>query len=378
MFFQVCRVDIQSFLMGKQAFWNAFNNYLKLNFFDNSRLFNTDGFEYLKNNAITFEKNMELIVKNVLAGRKRHHCFVDNLQSQVVQLEEKNHQRSATVENLQLYTSEKLNIIGSLTEALAEAKWKRDEMRQVYEEHAGSESRDVTALLISSTIDKVAVFKAHRDRLRSCLSDLENSSQQAPLAEAVERLKCGLDRCIGAIETAADRELLDAIENVASGSRDPQPDCGSVVEMIDRLMSARDDSGRDADNAAELWCVVKDLFQKNQRLANRVASLNVHKAGLRRQLDEMQGQQRELEIRTMTEIEEVEKKQVILDQNESLIQQRWDEMDTSQEIVVQTYMAQGIEQQLEDLQIEYHKWVCFSLTFRWWNFFYDYSAWYSL
>jgi len=81
----------------------------------------------------------------------------------------------------------------------------------------------------------------------------------------------------------------------------------------------------------------------------------MQKIGLKLQLDEMENNRKELELKALTEIEVVEKKEELLNQNESMIQQHWDEMDTSQEIVMQTQRAQDIDQELEDLQIEYHR-----------------------
>lgn len=303
---------------------------------------------------------MELISKNILAERKRYQDVVDNLQSQVVQLEEKNHQKSAKIENLQLYNSEKLKIIDSLAEALNETKWKRGAMRQICNEHSQNRPFEESVLMVSGTMDKMSVFRSHRDCLQLCLADLEGKSPLAPMVETVQQLKSGLDKCISIIEKAAGRELSDDQNAItAKPLQDCQFDFDSVVETIDGLKAARN-SERDADGAAELWDVVKDLFWKNQRLANRVTSLNMHKVGLQMQLEDMENSTRDLEIKTATEFEVVEKKQEILNQNESLIQQHWDEMDTSREIVVQTQRAQDIDQELEDLQIEYHKYSFYS------------------
>lgn len=298
---------------------------------------------------------MELISKNILAERKRYQDAVDNLQSQVVQLEEKNHQKSVKIETLQLYNSEKLKIIDSLAEGLNETKWKREAMWQICNENLRNRPFEESVLMVSGTMDKMSVFRSHRDSLQSCLVDLESKSPLAPLVETVQQLKSGLDKCIGIIEKAAGRELSDDRDTVtAEPLQDLQFDFGSVVETIDGLKAARNVEC-DADGAVELWDIVKDLFWKNQRLANRVTSLNMHKVGLQMQLKDMENSTRKLEIKTATETEEVEMKQEILNQNESLIQQHWDEMDTSREIVVQTQRAQDIDQELEDLQIEYHK-----------------------
>jgi len=298
---------------------------------------------------------MELISKNILAERKRYQYAVDNLQSQVVQLEEKNHQKSVKIETLQLYNSEKLKIIDSLAEGLNETKWKREAMWQICNENLRNRPFEESVLMVSGTMDKMSVFRSHRDSLQSCLADLESKSPLAPLVETVQQLKSGLDKCIGIIEKAAGRELSDDRDTVtAEPLQDLQFDFGSVVETIDGLKAARNVEC-DADGAVELWDIVKDLFWKNQRLANRVTSLNMHKVGLQMQLKDMENSTRKLEIKTATETEEVEMKQEILNQNESLIQQHWDEMDTSREIVVQTQRAQDIDQELEDLQIEYHK-----------------------
>lgn len=329
----------------------------------------------MKNNTITLEENMELISDKILVERKYFQDFVDSLLDQVVQLEEKIYLKSVKIENLQLYNSEKLKIINSLTVLLNEAKWKHDMMQTICKEHAPKKLYK-SILLASCVSDKMFLLKSNREKLLTCLDNLERNGPHA-LIEVVYQLVSSLDECIGVIEEVTSRELSDALlnekdlsdtmKNIVSEVHHfqfsvSQLDCKSVVEMIDFSKIIQTDENN-LENLIELWEVVKDLFQRNQFLANRVTSLNMHKTGLQLELADLENSTKELELKTMTEIEEVEKKEEMLNQNESMIQQNWDEMDTSQEIVIQTQKAQEIDQELEDIQMKYYKYD-FLLTFQ--------------
>lgn len=273
-----------------------------------------------------------------------------NLRCQVALLEESNGQKSAIIEHLQLYSSDKLTVIDSLAEALADAKWKRDEMRRMCDEHAGPAAADPEAR------NRLALFMSHRQRLQYCLFDLEHRTALEPsLADAVQHLKSGLDKCVGVIDgVVADRRDLPDTATVPSGF-------DGSIETISRLRTALDGGGGDLV-IAQLWNIVKDLYRSNGRLANRALSLNVHRAGLRTQLDEARASQRRLEAQAAEEAALVKAKRDTLDHNESLVRRHWDRLDTSQEIVEQTRRAQRVDQELEDIQIAYDKYVtCFFL-----------------
>lgn len=315
---------------------------------------------------------MEFIGKNIFMERKHFQNYVDNLQSQVVQLEEKNYLKSVKIENLQLYNSEKLKIINSLTMALNETIWKRDTMQRICEEHSSINSYKSMSLA-NCTLNRISVLKFNQAKLQSYLMNLEEKCPET-LVYVVTQLKLNLDECISVIDNVTSQKLSDdnnfnekikqLIYKMQNCQFDvSQFDYNSTVEVIDLLKNTLDDE-YNLENLTELWEVIKNLFQRNQCLSNRVNSLNMQKIGLQLQLNEMENNTKELELKTMTEIEEVEKKEEILNQNESLIQQHWDEMDTSQEIVVQTNRALEIDQELEDLQIKHHKYDCFLyLTF---------------
>lgn len=315
---------------------------------------------------------MEFISKNIFVERKHFQNYVDNLQSQVVQLEEKNYLKSVKIENLQLYNSEKLKIINSLTMALNETIWKRDTMQRICEEHSSINSYKSMSL-VNCTLNRISVLKSNQAKLQSCLINLEEKCPET-LVDVVTQLKLNLDECISVIDNVTSQKLSDdnnfnetikqLIYKMQNCQFDiSQFDYNSTVEVIDLLKNTLDDE-HSLESLTELWEVIKNLFQRNQCLSNRVNSLNMQKIGLQLQLNEMENNTKELELKTMTEIEEVEKKEEILNQNESLIQQHWDKMDTSQEIVVQTNRALEIDQELEDLQIKYHKYGCFLyLTF---------------
>lgn len=331
--------------------------------FSDSRFIRLNGFQYLKNKEITLEENMDLISENILVERKYFQDVVDSLLSQVVQLEKNIDLKTIKIENLQLYNSEKLKIINSLTVALNETKWKRDTMQQFCEEHAPNVLYK-SMLLVSCVLDKISVFKSNQDKLHSCLTNLEDN---CPLVEAVKQLKSGCDKCISVIEKATIRELSYAlmnekdfndtikhtIYNLQNFQFNVPLDCNSAIEKIG-LLKITQDGEHNLENMIGLLELVKNLFQKHQYLTNKIISLNMQKIGLKLQLDEMENNRKELELKAMTEIEVVEKKEELLNQNESMIQQHWDVMDTSQEIVMQTQRAQDIDQELEDLQIEYH------------------------
>lgn len=331
--------------------------------YSDSRFIRLNGLQYLKNKEITLEENMELISENILVERKHFQDVVDSLLSQVVQLEENIELKTIKIENLQLYNSEKLKIINSLTTALNETKWKRDTMQQFCEEHAPNILYK-SMLLVSGILDKISIFKSNQDKLHSCLSNLEDN---CPLVKAVKQLKSDCDKCISIIEKATIKELSYAlmnendfnntikhtIYNLQHFQFNVPLDCNSAIENIG-LLKISQSSEHNLKDMISLWELVKDLFQKHQYLTNKIISLNMQKIGLQLQLDEMENNKKELELKTITEIEVVEKKEELLNQNESMIQQHWDEMDTSQEIVIQTQRAQDIDQELEDLQIEYH------------------------
>lgn len=275
-----------------------------------------------------------------------------NLRCQVAQLEESNGKKSAIIEHLQLYSTDKLTVIGSLAEALADAKWKRDEMRRVCDERDASPA----AVVDPEARNRLALFMSHRQRLQYCLFDLEHrAALEPPLADAVEHLKSGLDKCLGVINGAvADRRDLPAAAAAAVPSG-----FGESVETIGRLRAVLDDGGGNWVTA-QLWNIVKELYKSNGRLANRALSLNVHRAGLRTQLDEARASQRRLEAQAAAETALVEAKRGTLDHNESLVRRHWDRLDTSQEIVEQTRRAQRVDHELEDIQIAYDKYVtCF-------------------
>lgn len=332
--------------------------------FSDSRFICLNGLQYLKNKEITLEENMELISENILVERKYFQEVVDSLLRQVVQLEENIDLKTIKIENLQLYNSEKLKIINSLTMVLNETKWKRDTMQQFCEEHAPNVLCK-SMMLVSCVLEKISIFKSNQDKLHSCLINLE---ENCPLVKAVKHHKSGCEKCISVIEKASIRELSYALmnENDFNGSIkhyiynlknflfNVPLDCNSAVEKIG-LLKITQDGEHNLENMIGLWELVKDLFQEHQYLTNKIISLNMQKIGLKLQLDEMENNRKELELKAMTEIEVVEKKEELLNQNESMIQQHWDEMDTSQEIVMQTQRAQDIDQELEDLQIEYYR-----------------------
>lgn len=306
---------------------------------------------------------MELISKTIVVEREHFQNFISSLQSQVVQLEENNYSKSVKIENLQLYNSEKLKIIDSLTLMLDETKWKHDAMQQFCEKLTKNKLYK-SMLLVSSFMNKLPVFKLKQENLQCCLSTMKNKGS-ITLIEIVQQLILDLGECIDTIKQFTNRELLSTllsnkelnftVKNIIHEILKFQcDDENSTVEMIN-LLNTIQNGKHDLENMTDLWEVVKGLFQKNHCLANKVSSLNMHKFGLQLQLDEMEINTKELELKTITEIEEVKKKEDMLNQNESIIQQQWDEMDISQEIVIQTQIAQEIDQELEDLQIKYHK-----------------------
>jgi len=314
--------------------------------------------DYLKTNVMSLEETMERIGTNILTERKYFQNVFENLQCQVVQLEERNYLNTVKIENLQLYNSEKLKIIDSLEEVLNETIWKRDAMEKICEEHTPRTSHENALPADCSIDDKTAALKSIQMKLRSWLDGNVEGPRKS--IDSVQRLQRGLDECVSVIDRVANRDdgfdttvnnFIGEIENCRSDANGGN----SVVEMVEFLKAARD-SKHNIERVAELWDVMKNLYQENQCLLNRVNSLNMHKMGLELQLEEMETNRRALELKTMAEIGEVEKKEEILSQNESLIQQHWDEMDTSQEIVAaQTQRALEIYQELEDLQIEYDK-----------------------
>lgn len=303
---------------------------------------------------------MELVSKSILVERKNFQNYIDSLHDQVVQLEEENYLKTVKIENLQLYNSNKLKIINSLITVLNETKWKNDTTLRICKENVPNKSYK-NMLLVTGILDQISAFKSNQEDLYLCLKDIEERSS---LAQVVFQLKSCIDDCISIIDNATDRELSDedfndTIKTVVDEIRNFQLDllqrnCNSTVGIGDLLKITRK-GDHNIKNLIELWEILKDLFQNNQYLTNRVISLNVHKNGLQLELDEMKNNAKELELKTISEIKKVEKKQEILNQNESLIQQHWDEMDTSQEIVIQTHRAQEIDQELEDLRVEYHR-----------------------
>lgn len=351
-------------------------------FRSDSKFISLNGLEYLKNKAVSLCENVELISENILIERKNYQDFVDGLQRQVVQLEDEVRAKTACIEDLQLYHSDKAKIVESLVAVLEETRWKRDEMRLICEEHSQKPRDDIykTVLLVDVAADRVAAFESQRDSLLSCVADLPESGNRvgtASVQAALQKLCAGLDECAGVTEKVADRGdrmlsdsllndhgLCDAVKRVIRATRDfrldvslrstsdldSAPDVEAVVESLE-IAADRDPT------AGPLWAAAKELFLYNRRLANRVISVNVHKTGLQLELEEMENDVKELELVTKTEIEQVEKKQEMLNHNESLIQQNWDELDTSLEIVAQTQKAQEIDQELEDLQIEYDTYV---------------------
>ncbi|XP_025196259.1 uncharacterized protein LOC112595323 [Melanaphis sacchari] len=331
--------------------------------YSDSRFIRLNNLRYLKNKEITLEENMDLISENIIVERKHFQDIVDSLLNQVVQLEENIDLKTIKIENLQLYNSEKLKIINSLTTALNETKWKRDTLQQFCEEHAPNILYK-SMLLVNCILDKISIFKSNQDKLHSCLTNLE---ENCPLIKEVKLLKSDCDKCISIIEKATIKELSYAlmnendfnntikhtIYNLKHFQFNVPLDCNYAIENIG-LLKISQDSEHNLEDMIGLWELVKDLFQRHQYLTNKIISLNMQKIGLQLQLDEMENNRKELELKAMTEIEVVEKKEELLNQNESMIQQHWDEMDISQEIVIQTQRAQDIDQELEDLQIEYH------------------------
>lgn len=327
------------------------------------------GLEYLKNKALSIEENMELKIKNILIERKNFQAYVNNLQSQMVQLEEKINLKSIKIENVQLYNSEKLKIINSLTTVLNETKWKGVINQNISEENVPNKLYK-SMLLVSCVLDKINIFKSYQKELQLSLTNLEKNGPQT-LIDIIQQLIINLEECMSIIERTTNKDLSDAllsekdfnnaikhiiyeIQNFQFNVSQFDFDC--VVEMIDLMKITQ--NGK--HTLVELWAVVKNLLQKNQCLANKITSMNMHKFGLQLQLDEMEINKKELEQKNISECEEVEKKHEILNQNESMIQQHWDEMDTSLEIVLQTHRVQEIDQELEDLKVEYH-WYCFKL-----------------
>ncbi|VVC44002.1 Hypothetical protein CINCED_3A002352 [Cinara cedri] len=335
---------------------------------------NSNGFGYLYQEngtklqaATTLQETMELISESISMDRNSFSDFANDLKCQVVQLEEEIYRKTAKIENLQLYNSEKLKIINSLITALNETQWKRDTMLRMCQEHAPNKLYK-SMVLVNRVSDKMPAFHSNLETLRSYANSLD--ANDTALCQVIGQLVSGLDECIGVINKAASKEpsdtLLDetnfnsTIKNIIYGLRNfpssavetdgPQK---SSVAFIDRTSTNNEERNKNLKNLIELWEVVKNLSQSNQYLANRVASMNIHKTSLQYQLNEMENSTKELELKTITEIEQVEKKQEILNRNESMIQQRWDELNTSQEIVIQTHRAQEIDQEVEDLQIEY-------------------------
>lgn len=319
-----------------------------------------------RDTAGTLEEAVELVGESVPADRYRFDDIADGLKCEAVQLEEKIYRKSAEIEHLQLYNSEKLKIINSLIAALNETEWKRDTMQRICEEHA-PDGLYKSMAVVSRVTGRRRAFESARETLRSCADSLKTNGA---LRDVLGRLASGLDECIGAADKAASRELSDAL---LDGKRFN----GTVEEIIRDFPGARwsetaghlrtvavPDRRRDGgggggrnnlENLIELWEMVKNLTRSNKYLANRVTSMNMHKVSLQYQLDEMENNTRELELKTITETERVQQKQETLNHNESMIQQHWDELDTSQKIVAQTQRAQDIDQKLEDLQMEYDK-----------------------
>lgn len=320
---------------------------------------------------------MDLINKTILVERENFHNFVCSLKSEVVQLEDKIHLKSDKIENLELYNSEKLKIIDSLTLMLDETKWKCDMMQQFCKELTINKLYK-NMLLVNFFMVKLPVFKSKQDNLQCCLLFLEENGPNT-LLDIVQQLILSLDECIDIIEQVTCQELLDTLLNNKEYNFIVKKiiheiwkfqcdnENSTTDEMINLLNTIQNDK-HDLENMTDLWEVVKSLFQKNHCLANKVTSLNMHKFGLQLQLEEMENNTKELELKTITEIEEVEKKEDMLNQNESIIQQQWDEMDNSQEIVIQTQKAQEIDQELEDLQVEYHKYKYLLYLFKLFNY----------
>lgn len=310
---------------------------------------------------IKLEENMELVSKSILVERKNFQNYVDSLHNQVIQLEEENYSKTVKIENFQLYNSNKLKIINSLIAVLNETKWKHDTTQRIHKGNISNKSY-INMLPVTCTLEHIPALKSNQEELHLSLKDFEERNS---VVQVVFQLKACIDDCISVIDNATSREfsdedlMNDTIKTVVDEIRNfqldiLQRDYNSTVEISD-LLKITWSGEHNLKNLIELWKILKDLFQNNQYLANRVTSLNIHNNGLQLQLDEMKNNAKELELKTMTEFEKVEKKQEILNQNESLIQQHWDEMDTSQEIVIQTHRAQEIDQELEELRVEYHK-----------------------
>lgn len=309
---------------------------------------------------------MELIGESMSADRDRFDGFVDGVKREAARLEGEIHRKSAEIEHLQLYNSEKLKIINSLIAALNETEWKRDTMQRICEEHA-PDGLYKSMAVVGRVLGRLHVLESDRETLRSCAVGLPKNGA---LRDLLGRLVSGLDECIGAADKAASRQLSDAlldgkrfngtVKDIirdfphlrwSEMDRGLGPPRSSTVAIPDR----RNGGGNNFENLIELWEMVKNLTRSNQYLANRVTSMNMHRASLQYQLDEMENNTKELELKTVTETERVRRKQETLNRNESMIQQHWHELDTSQEIVAQTQRAQDVGQQLEDLQIEYDK-----------------------
>lgn len=251
-------------------------------------------------------------------------------------------------------------------------------------------SREIASLLLVVAGAKVAsgmvALGGRVDALRSCLVVCPEEQDLVVEPPHLRSLLGDLDECVaeaGRAAARADRLLADAlltdptldgpVKYVVRAARDlssrPVDDddrnnddrAESAAETIDSLVAVTDSDDRPAV-VSRLWRAAEQLFLRNRCLTNRIASLNVHKTGLRLELAEMEDCAKELRLDTITETELVEKKQETLDQNESMILQHWDELDTSQEIVVQTQRAQDIDQQLEEVQIEYDKYARWNMS----------------
>ncbi|XP_050435297.1 myosin-11-like isoform X1 [Adelges cooleyi] len=339
--------------------------------YSDSRLVSLNGLDGLKDSTLSLDENVELISDTIMLERKHFQDYIDGLRGQAVQLEADIYSKSAMIDDLQLYNCEKLNVIGSLAAIYDEAVWRCESMQRLCEEHGPSGGTDDPyrcALLVDRALDTAAAFKSDQREMRGLLDGL-TASEGVPdeLVGAVEKLSRGLDECVVAVESATGQEMANAlleandldqtvknvIREIGNFRRDAtQPDYCTAIELIDRLEASARDGGSVAAGTVELWVSVKNLFQRNQCLAHKVASLNMHKTGLQLQLEEMTENAEQLERQTQLEQEDVQRKLDMLNRTESMIEQHWDELNTSTDMVIKNQQAQEIDQELEDLQLE--------------------------
>ncbi|XP_050529117.1 nuclear mitotic apparatus protein 1-like [Daktulosphaira vitifoliae] len=340
--------------------------------YSNSRLVSLNGLDSLKNSTMSLDDNVDLINEKIMFERQLFQDYMNELRSQAVQLEADIYLKSTRIDDLQLYNCEKLNVIGSLAAIYDETRWRCESIQRLCDEHAiasGLSDPYRCALLVDRALDMMAVFKSDQQKLREYMNDMSNQ-EDVPyeLVRATEQLYNDLEKCVTAVKNATGREMTDAllndihlddtiknvIQEIGNIQEDiVQPDYCTAIELIDQLQAAAHESGPDAANNVELWTKVRNLFKRNQCLAHKVTSLNMHKTELQLQLDEMTESAEKLEKQTELVKQEVRRKSTMLDLHESMIEQHWDEINTSTDVVIKSQQNQEISQELEDLQLEF-------------------------